>query len=129
MTLSDKETEENLQFDEETEENLQCGRGGGPGAKSGGGGDALATKKASAAGAVIDQLQKPRSVGNREGDKAFAEIRARRIERATATNTINARRNASPKTFEAGLRQAVTGKSKSQVKREMKAEAKRRKTS
>lgn len=140
-----------LTFDEQTEENLQCGvtsGGGASGGGGGGGGGPASTKKASeVAGAIIDKLQgkapsrakaanaiinqlqsqKPRSVGGRAVDKAFAEIRARRIERATATNTTNARRNASVKTAEAGLRTAVTGKSKSQVKREMQAEAKRKK--
>ena len=121
-----------LILDIETEENLQCGITSGGGASGGGGGgasSAASSKKASAsaAGAVIKELQGQGQAAGARVKAAGAVIKAEQAAgvaekaAATATNTANARRNASLNTSRVAFTQAVTGKSKSQVKREAKA--------
>ena len=90
-----------LIFDIETEENLQCGVTTNPGAKSG-----SPTSGFKSASAAIEK-----AIKDAKGEKAAA----------TATNAANAKRNAALNTSIINFSRQVTGKTKSRLKREMKA--------
>lgn len=121
-----------LIFDIETEENLQCGITSNPGAKSGSPTSGFKSASAAIEKAIKDAKgeKTTRASGNAVGAVLNAVAKASEAPKAsgtaekaaaTATNAANAKRNAALNTSIINFSRQVTGKTKSRLKREMKA--------